>query len=169
MFSASGNSIANQKSEIGNRYTFQGREIDWDTGLTYFRARWYNPETGRWLSKDPIGISGGLNLYAFVGNNPVNFTDPSGLNYIVAKGIELICDLTGNYSEAYGAGQMMKEFRDEVEALEKIIPVGETRTGFIRIDGYTDLRDSKDVLRSGPPKTEYVSIKVTIHGKKKPE
>ena len=45
----------------------------------YFRARWYNPETGRWLSKDPIRISGGLNQYVFCANNPVNFVDPSGL------------------------------------------------------------------------------------------
>ena len=37
----------------GTRYTFQGHEIDGDTGLTYFRARWYDPETGYWLSKDP--------------------------------------------------------------------------------------------------------------------
>ena len=41
--------------------------------------RWYDPITGRWLSKDPIGISGGLNQYVFVGNNPVNFRDPFGL------------------------------------------------------------------------------------------
>ena len=66
-------------SAIGNRYCFQGREIEWTTGLYYFRARWYDPVVGRWLSKDPIGISGGLNLYAFCGNNPVNFTDPLGL------------------------------------------------------------------------------------------
>jgi len=49
------------------------------TGLAYFRARWYNPETGRWLSKDPTGIRGGLNQYVAFGNNPVNFTDPFGL------------------------------------------------------------------------------------------
>jgi len=66
-------------SALENRYTFQGREIDWHTGLHYFRARWYDPETGRWLSKDPIGISGGLNLYVAFANNPVNFIDPSGL------------------------------------------------------------------------------------------
>ena len=77
VFDASGTELT--QSAYSNRYTFQGREIDWDTGLYYFRARWYDPETGRWLSKDPIGISGGLNLYAFVGNNPVNFMDPSGL------------------------------------------------------------------------------------------
>jgi RHS repeat-associated protein len=83
VYDGSGNELTTDlglpTSGIGNRYTFQGREIDWTTGLTYFRARWYDPATGRWLSKDPIGISGGLNLYAFCGNNPVNFIDPLGL------------------------------------------------------------------------------------------
>ena len=55
------------------------REYSWKTGLYYFRARWYDPVTGRFLSKDPIGISGGLNQYVFCGNNPLNFTDPLGL------------------------------------------------------------------------------------------
>ena len=45
----------------------------------YFRARWYNPETGRWISKDPKGIAGGLNLYVFCSNDSVNRVDPSGL------------------------------------------------------------------------------------------
>ena len=62
-----------------NRFLFQGREYSWATGLTNFRLRWYDPATGRWLSKDPIGISGGLNLYAFCGNDPVNYVDPWGL------------------------------------------------------------------------------------------
>ncbi len=66
-------------SAVGNRYLWQGREYSWATGLYYFRARWYDPVTGRWLSKDPIGISGGLNQYVFCGNNPVNFRDPDGL------------------------------------------------------------------------------------------
>jgi len=70
------------ESAIGNRYAFQGREYSWKTGLYYFRARWYDPIVGRWLSKDPIGISGGLNLYAFVGNNPVNYIDPVGLEEV---------------------------------------------------------------------------------------
>ncbi|MBR4249271.1 MAG: RHS repeat-associated core domain-containing protein [Verrucomicrobia bacterium] len=66
------------ESVYGNRFLFQGREYDYDTALYYFRARWYEPETGRWLSPDPIGISGGLNLYTFCGNDPVNFVDPTG-------------------------------------------------------------------------------------------
>jgi RHS repeat-associated protein len=65
-------------SAYGNRYLFQGREYDYTTQLYHFRARWYDPETGRWLSNDPIGISGGLNLYAFCANNPVCFVDPMG-------------------------------------------------------------------------------------------
>jgi RHS repeat-associated protein len=77
VYDASGTEIS--ESAIGNRYTFQGREISWATGLYYFRARWYDATTGRFLSKDPIGISGGLNQYVFVGNNPVNFIDPTGL------------------------------------------------------------------------------------------
>ncbi|TFH13579.1 MAG: hypothetical protein E4H02_11580, partial [Lentisphaerales bacterium] len=68
------------ESAIGNCVLWQGREYSWKTGLYYFRARWYDPITGRWVSKDPIGISGGLNQYVFCGNNPVNKRDPSGLH-----------------------------------------------------------------------------------------
>ncbi len=81
MKDGSGNSIATQKSAIGNRYTFQGREIDWDTGLYNFRARWYDSETGRWLSKDSIGIRGGFNQYEAFANNPVNYVDPYGKSW----------------------------------------------------------------------------------------
>lgn len=66
------------ESAIGNRYLWQGREYSWATGLYYFRARWYDPVTARWLSKDPIGIAGGLNQYVFCGNDPVNCVDPWG-------------------------------------------------------------------------------------------
>ena len=78
VFNASGVELA--ESALGNRYCFQGREIDWRTGLIYFRARWYDPDTGRWLSKDQIGIAGGLNLYEFCRSNPVGFVDPFGLD-----------------------------------------------------------------------------------------
>ncbi|MBP5761172.1 MAG: RHS repeat-associated core domain-containing protein [Verrucomicrobia bacterium] len=76
------------ESACGNRFLFQGREYDYDTALYYFRNRWYEPETGRWLSPDPIGISGGLNLYTFCGNDPVNFIDPDGLwTFTIGAGI----------------------------------------------------------------------------------
>lgn len=48
-------------------------------GYTYLRNRWYDPQTGRFLTQDPIGLAGGTNLYAYAGNNPVTFSDPFGL------------------------------------------------------------------------------------------
>jgi len=67
------------ESAVGNRFLFHGREYSWTTEFYYFRARWYDPVTARWLSLDPIGIAGGINLYQAFNNNPLNFIDPFGL------------------------------------------------------------------------------------------
>lgn len=57
-------------------YTFTGREYDPETGLYFYRARYYSPEMQRFISEDPIGFAGGdVNLYRMVGNNPVNFVE----------------------------------------------------------------------------------------------
>ncbi len=60
------------------QYGYTGREPD-ATGLIYYRARYYDPTIGRFISRDPAGMPDGVNRYAYVGNDPVNFTDPSGL------------------------------------------------------------------------------------------
>ena len=62
------------------RYRFQCREWSAATGLVNFRMRWYDAETGRWLSKDPIGLNGGINIYVFCENVPLLFVDPVGLS-----------------------------------------------------------------------------------------
>ncbi len=59
------------------QYGYTGREPD-DTGLVYYRARYYDPETGRFTQADPIGLQGGTNLYAYALGNPTNYTDPMG-------------------------------------------------------------------------------------------
>lgn len=67
-------------SAPGNRYSYTGREYESATGLYYYRARWYDAETGRFTPKDPIGFEGGdTNLYAYVADNPLSSIDPSGL------------------------------------------------------------------------------------------
>ncbi len=48
-------------------------------GFIYLRNRWYDPKTGRFLTQDPIGLAGGVNLYSYAGNNPVAYSDPFGL------------------------------------------------------------------------------------------
>jgi RHS repeat-associated protein len=62
-----------------NPFAFTGREDD-ETGYYYYRARYYSPDQKRFISEDPLGFGGGdSNLQAYVGNNPINATDPSGL------------------------------------------------------------------------------------------
>ena len=59
-------------------FGFAGGIYDQDTGLVKFGARDYDPETGRWISKDPIKFDGGINLYAYCDNEPINCIDPTG-------------------------------------------------------------------------------------------
>ncbi len=61
-----------------NPYQYTGREND-GTGLYFYRARYYSPTFQRFISEDPIGFDGGINLYAYVDNNPIGFADPLGL------------------------------------------------------------------------------------------
>lgn len=60
-------------------YQFAGYHYDGETGLYYVRARYYSPTLGRFLQTDPVGIMGGTNLYAYVGDDPLNAIDPLGL------------------------------------------------------------------------------------------
>jgi RHS repeat-associated protein len=62
------------------RYGYTGRERESATGLLYYRARWYDPTQGRFLSEDPIGFEAGTNFYAYVLDNPINNTDASGMS-----------------------------------------------------------------------------------------
>ena len=65
---------------VKNNLRFPGQYFDAETGLHYNWNRFYDPEVGRYISADPIGLAGGMNLYAYVGGNPVNLVDLKGLS-----------------------------------------------------------------------------------------
>jgi len=70
--------VATKTGTDDTQYRYTGREDD-GMGLMYYRARYYHPRFGRFVSEDPIGLAGGYNLYGYVGGSPVAFRDPSGL------------------------------------------------------------------------------------------
>src|SRR5579883_3407205 len=77
-FDSFGKQISSSGSLI-NPFQFTSRELDTETNLYYFRERYYDPQPGRFLSEDPAWFDAGINFYTYVRNNPINFTDPSGL------------------------------------------------------------------------------------------
>ena len=80
-FGASDNPTASPSGSVAASSTaFTGASTPNATGgMVYLRNRWYDPATGRFLTQDPIGLAGGVNLYAYAGNNPISFSDPYGL------------------------------------------------------------------------------------------
>jgi RHS repeat-associated protein len=65
-------------SRVPNPFTYTARETA-DAGFMYYRARYYQPSVGRFVSEDPLRWAEGPNFYAYVGDNPIKFSDPSGL------------------------------------------------------------------------------------------
>jgi RHS repeat-associated protein len=78
-------------------YGFTGREREAATGLMYYRARWYDPHQGRFMSEDPVGLNARPNLYEYAYDNPLRYVDPTG-----NQGLELAGALAGGGSLAAG-------------------------------------------------------------------
>ena len=79
-YSAYGQLLSTSTNAISTSRTFTGRELDSESGLYYFRARYYDPASGRFLSRDPFGTRGGSpNRYSYARNNPLLYGDPLGL------------------------------------------------------------------------------------------
>jgi RHS repeat-associated protein len=91
-------------TSTGNSQQYTGREND-GTGIYYYRARYYNPSTARFISEDPIGFRGGTNIYAYAAWNPISYIDPLGLavwdSYPTpeAAGIAGACEINGQSIE----------------------------------------------------------------------
>lgn len=87
--SSSSGSVTNQytyspfgesASLAGSTFGYTGQRYDLETGLYFYKSRYYSPNIGRFLQPDPIGYRAGLNLFTYVDNSPLNFTDTLGLD-----------------------------------------------------------------------------------------
>jgi RHS repeat-associated protein len=88
------------------RYRYTGMERDDESGLNYHHTRNYAPWLGRWVTADPIGLGGGLNVYGFVSSNPVSFRDRTGKQGIpgIYDPQGLLAQGMGNLIEYFGIG-----------------------------------------------------------------
>jgi len=90
-----GNITETMSGDSISPYTYTGREWDEESGLYYYRARYYDANTGRFMQTDPAGILENSNLYFYVDNNPTNLVDPTGA---------LCIGIGGSTSCGWGAG-----------------------------------------------------------------
>jgi RHS repeat-associated protein len=79
LYDGYGNMVATLGTEALSRFGYTGQEQDAETGFTHNAARYYDPKDGQFISQDPSGLGPDANPYRYAGNNPVDFTDPTGL------------------------------------------------------------------------------------------
>ncbi len=116
--------------QVSDRFLFTGRELDEESGLYYYRARYYDSNLGRFLSQDPIGFDAGdANLYRYVNNAPFNATDPTGeavaIEYQVLSGddtgtVQVFIAQTNNVAHARN---LFSAFQRTQRILAKILEI----------------------------------------------
>jgi RHS repeat-associated protein len=139
-----GENMATTGNSNNNFLHFTGRELDPDSGLYYYRARYYDPTIGRFITADPKGFAAGVNFYAYAGNNPINANDPYGLETIISifRDIYTSKSVTGTFV-AYSdvTGKYLTGFTLETEKNKKGLPPIDPGSydAYVRTQGHEDL------------------------------
>lgn len=113
----SGDAIAKEQP-----FGFSTKYTDRESSLVYYGYRYYQLNFARWLSRDPLGVSGGMNVYGFVGNNPLMFVDPLGLegsNFCFGDADQPIERWMVEYAKADQARERAREYWENLSPHER--------------------------------------------------
>lgn len=135
-------------------FRFPGQYEDAETGLSYNRFRYFNPETGQYISQDPASVFGGLEFYAYV-HEPNTWYDPLGLVPVASlpdePGVYIITNGKQSYVGSSGIGKqgMRKRTANGHPKAQKLLSQPGTKVQYIRVslDGITDKSHRNNILR----------------------
>jgi len=127
-------------SSAGVPFKYTGRRLDPETGLYYYRARYYSAALGRFLQTDPVGYGDDMNMYAYVGGDPVNMVDPTGAFWgAVSKGVKILVK----------GGDVAATFAGAMEDLDTLSSVDASFAAkAVAINGVRHPQKSGDILKS---------------------
>ncbi|NJL55359.1 RHS repeat protein, partial [bacterium] len=117
IYDSYGNVISQANEAVETRYLYTGREWDKEIGLYYYRARYYAPEIGRFISEDPIGLAGNdANLYRYTTNQPIGRVDPQGTTSIE---LQLLLSTYSRPSQARSVHRYNIEYEEYAQAFRE--------------------------------------------------
>jgi len=165
-----------QTINTNNPYAYTDKKLD-DTDLYYYRARYYDPTTQRFLSQDPIGFaSGDFNFYRYVGNSPGNFTDPFGLiNDPVLNGLNSLTNTLGKITHGLGH-DIPKAFKGFSNGLKKLDNYADTCQddslssnlfNYLYLNGQRSFNESETPINLIDKFSTYNTINDALSGNKK--
>ena len=105
---------------LTNPFQFTGRDYDSETGLRYYRARYYDPSSGHFLSQDPARFWAGTDFYSYVDNDPLDFRDPLGLCPHAANSGTTACGL----AVTQGVVSIVFDFLGAIPGLGNVVSAG---------------------------------------------
>ena len=133
----------NDQAEVALKdYRYSGKEADDSTGLYYYGARYYVTWLARWLSPDPSGTGDGLNLYQFVGGNPLTFTDNDG----EAKRKLKVARTGGGHRIRVGSKSLLNVVKTVANEIAAVATVGAAIPA-VNVNGAYQITSQKDWLR----------------------